>query len=247
MMKLSAKSKEEKNLMSFKQWVKTKPAWISGILFIITLVIALAGCKRPPNLQEGMPSDTKNSWKLVKTGKKDSADWQVYSRKVEGSSFKAFKITGQIDVSPGKAVEALRYKTEHSEEFYTEEEGFSKILKSTPDEALIYSVFRLPFPFRDRSMCERFLFFENKETGVHKITWQEDWSAAPPENKNIVRMPVARGSWEFVPDGNGGSRATYMVHAEPGGIIPSWMVNATVSKGLPAELTNIEEIAGSLK
>ena len=128
----------------------------------------------------------------------------------------------------------------------SEKEGFIKVLSNTEDEMLVYSFYNMPFPFKDREMCERFLFVENKETGVYKISWQENWQAAPAQKKELVRMPIARGSWEFVPTGQGRSKATYIVHAEPGGRIPSWMVNAVVSNGLPAELSSIEEIAMEL-
>lgn len=242
-METMVKPKEQNSLKTFSEQISLKPIWIMGYIFLMTLT----GYKSHTDAQGKILHENEYTWGLKKSGKKDSTDWSIYSRKIKGSAFKAFKISGVIEVAPAKAVEALRYKMEHGEKFYTEDEGYIKILNNTPAEALIYSMYSLPFPFRDRSMCERFLFFENRETGIHRITWQEEWNAAPPEKKNVVRMPVARGSWEFIPNGPDRSNATYIVHAEPGGIIPAWMVNPTVSKGLPDELKNIEEIAKLLK
>ena len=186
-------------------------------------------------------------WEIVNQEKsKNPPAWTIYSRKKADSKFKEFKISGNINVPPDVAIQALREKTENSQKYIDKKTGFIHVLSSTKEEALIYSVFQMPFPFRNRAMCERFLFFENKETGVHKITWKEDWKAAPLQNSGVIRMPIARGSWEFVPKGPDSSMATYIVHADPGGDIPSWMVNATVSKGLPDELKSVEEIAAIL-
>lgn len=188
------------------------------------------------------------SWKMVKQAKSQkSPDWTIYAHRKAGSKFKEFKIVGTINVTPEKAVQALWEKTEHSEKYLTEKDGSIKVLSKSEKEALVYSVYNLPFPFKDREMCERFLFFVDQETGIHKISWQEDWELAPAPKKNAVRMPVARGSWEFIPIEAGRSSATYIVHAEPGGSIPAWMVNAAVSKGLPAELESIEKIAEKLQ
>lgn len=186
-------------------------------------------------------------WKTEKQdGSTNPPGWTTFSRKKAGSKFKEFKITGIINVTPKKAISVLREKTENSEKYISEKDGFIQVLEKTEDMMLVYSVYNLPFPFKGREMCERFLFFENKETGAQRISWQEEWQAAPPQEKDLIRMPVARGSWEFEPAGSGRSLATYIVHAEPGGKIPAWMVNATVSKGLPAELKSIEEVAVQL-
>lgn len=217
--------------------------------FAISLIVILSFCQSCSTTPKGVSKEhLAEGWKIVKQDKgTNPPDWTIYSRQKAGSTFKEFKIIGNINVTPDKAIQALREKTQNSEKYIDEKEGYIKVLNSTENEMLVYSVYNMPFPFKDRAMCERFLFAENKETGVHSISWQEDWQAAPPQKKDIVRMPIARGSWEFVPIGSGRSRATYIVHADPGGSIPSWMVNATVSKGLPNELTSIEAIADSLK
>lgn len=211
-------------------------------IFTIFLIMSIAFFQSCSTTRKGV-SDPEG-WKFIKMDKGTNPPaWTIYSRKKAGSKFKEFKIIGNINVTPEKAIMALREKTENSEKYIKEKAGYIKILSSSEAEVLVYSVFNMPFPLKDRAMCERFLFFKNEETGVHKITWQEDWQAAPPVKKNLVRMPVARGSWEFVPIGTDKSSATYIVHADPGGNIPAWMVNTTVSKGLPDELKAIEEIA----
>lgn len=185
-------------------------------------------------------------WELDEENKAGERQWKRCSREVEGSRCRAFMITGEIAVSPTVAVQVLRDKMENSTDYLTEKEGYITILRNTSTELVAYSVYRLPMFFKDRAMCERFTFSEDAETGVLQISWDQDWSLAPPLEKGVIAMPVAKGSWTFYPLGSGRSQAIYEVHAEPGGNIPPWMANSTVGKGLYNELVSIEETAQKL-
>lgn len=186
-------------------------------------------------------------WELLKKDKSIPAQWKVYQREVEGSNFLEFKIVGKVSLTPKEGVEALIDKTVNSHKYLKESQGYMKVLSISDDELLVYSVFNMPFFFKDRAMCERFQISHDSTTGTSKITWTEDWESAPSLDDNVIAMPVARGSWEFVPNGNDGSIATYTVYTEPGGSIPAWMVNATVGKGIVKELKDVEEIGLGLR
>ncbi len=184
----------------------------------------------------------KHAWEEIeRSDQNNSHSWISYSKEVNGSKFKAFKIKGIISASPIEAIEALRYRLEQWTDFYTEKEAYFEILESDSDSLLVYSIFKLPFPFRDRSMCEKFKIKQDPSTGVHQITWQQEWEKAPAE-QNIIRMPVAQGSWTFEPMDSTKSLAIYEVYTEPGGNLPAWMYNSTVKKGLPKELADINFI-----
>ena len=175
-------------------------------------------------------------WQIEGQKDENGQRWTSYSRKVEGSKFKEFKIVGEMSITPALAVKALRARTEDSTTYLDEDEGFIEVLSNSKEEALVYSVYNMPFPFKDRAMCERFVFSHDKESGTHKISWKEDWEHAPKRNDNAIKMPVARGSWEFIPINENLTKATYIVHADPGGSIPAWLVNLSVANGLYKEL-----------
>lgn len=177
---------------------------------------------------------------------KEGLFYKIHTRKVKESPFKEFKIKGVVRATPKEAVEALRYRIEHWKEFYTEDEAYFEVLESDSSKLLVYSVFKLPFPFRDRSMCERFIIEDDTVSGTTKISWGQEWEKAPSE-KNIIRMPVATGSWTFEPHNGDSSMATYQVYTEPGGMLPGWMYNSTVQRGLPKELDAVESISGKLR
>lgn len=219
-----------------------------GMIMLFMAILSSCSTHRAKRLRNKSIKEWKSyEWKQDQKNTDGNKGWTVYSRKVKDSKFKEFKIEGEICVSPSKSIESLREKTENSQKYVDEKEGFINVLSSTQNETVIYSVYNLPFPFRAREMCERFLFTENKETGVLKISWKEDWAVAPPKTRGMVRMPIVRGSWEFKPIDTDKSMATYIVHAEPGGMISAWMANSTVGKGLAKELKSIEEIAYTLE
>ncbi len=186
-------------------------------------------------------------WKQIKKRPDGQfQNWEAYSKTVKNSRFKAFKIAGIIHATPKEAVEALLYRIIHWQKFYTEKEAYFDVLENDSNDLLVYSIFKLPFPFKDRSMCERFKIEKNTNSGVYKITWHQEWEKAPAET-GIVRMPIATGSWIFEPKSQNTSKATYEVYTDPGGSLPAWMYNFTVEKGLPKELDNIEDIVNRLK
>jgi hypothetical protein len=52
-----------------------------------------------------------------------------------------------------------------------------------------------------------------------------------PEKKGIVRISRSTGKWTIMPEGSGQVKVEYTLHVEPGGNIPSWMVNMFATEG----------------
>jgi hypothetical protein len=222
--------------------------WLSysAILAVISFVFMSCSTPKDIRLRNKSIKDWENDqWAEVgRSSDENPQQWKSYSKAVQNSKFKGFKIEGFIQATPEKAIEALKYRIEKWREFYSEKEAYFEVIESRPNNLLVYSVFKLPFPFRDRSMCERFLI-TNDNSGIKKITWTQEWEKAPSE-KGILRMPVAEGTWTFIPKDDSTSLATYEVYSEPGGLLPAWMYNSTVEKGLPKELNDIENIVKKL-
>ena len=49
-----------------------------------------------------------------------------------------------------------------------------------------------------------------------------------PEIPGIVRVKYLKGIWQFTPKKNNTVAILYQVHCEPGGNLPSWLVNSVV-------------------
>ena len=48
------------------------------------------------------------------------------------------------------------------------------------------------------------------------------------ENENMVRVRIGSGFWDLKEDDRKNVTVTYQFHGEPGGNVPSWLVNSFV-------------------
>ena len=63
----------------------------------------------------------------------------------------------------------------------------------------------------------------------------------PPPAKGIVRLPTLRGSWTVTPAPDGSADVIYLVHSEPGGSVPAFLVRgALVDSGRDVVLDVLE-------
>ncbi|WP_165819381.1 START domain-containing protein [Flagellimonas aquimarina] len=209
------------------------------------ILVPLAGCSTHRAIRlrnKSLKEWGAYQWSKDKEHSAVNKTWTIYSRKVKGSKFKEFKITGKVMASPKKAVMAFQEEIVNNKSYPYKNEGSFKILSSSKDSLIVYSVHPMPFPFRDRSICKRVQISSDSESGIKKIQWTEDWVSNTEDTKGTVHMNRANGFWMFEPGGKSQSIATYVVHAEPGGNIPAWLFNSTIEKGLVKKLKRMEMI-----
>ena len=207
---------------------------------LLTLVIS---CTVLPACATSQTERSSQEWQLIDEDPNSPFNWSTYSRRVVGTPYREFKLSGVLNLSPERAVEVLKERTINSEKYVSPEEGYMHVVSHAENELVIFSVFNMPFPFRDRAMCERFTFSHDPLLKQHTIAWREDWQACAPLEEGVIAMPVARGSWTFVAQGQNKSLATYIVHVHPGGRVPAWLSNLGVAQGLPMEFKKIAETA----
>lgn len=164
------------------------------------------------------------------------ADWQleaededlnikVYTRVVPGSSLKEFKgvTTVQADINTLVAVlkdsDAAMDWMHNIVQFDVKEE-------SSEVESVVYTVSATPWPVTNRdSYVRSVLSAEPNGVVTSKITAVPEFG---PKDDDYVRMPSLEGGWVFTPKDGGSVEVVYQVHADPGGSLPDWLVNAIV-------------------
>ena len=95
-----------------------------------------------------------------------------------------------------------------------------EILERGDREALVYTFIDLPFMLADRELALRIIHSDDHATGTHRIDWKEENDALPAATKEAVRLSGTWGYWEFRPDGEQRTRATYLTQTELGGSFP---------------------------
>jgi hypothetical protein len=61
-----------------------------------------------------------------------------------------------------------------------------------------------------------------------------------PRNDGLVRIPRSDGYWR-IEARDAGVHVTYQIHADPGGLVPIWLANATVVRFPFKTLRNLRQ------
>lgn len=162
-----------------------------------------------------------DEWEL----KKQADGIDVYTRPVAGSDIREFRGEGIVGVGIDAVVELLRDSSRFKDWF--PETSESKLLERDGAITYQYSVMSTPWPISDRDNIFRTVLTRDETTGRVDISVE----AAPnahPEQPRLHRVTRANGSWQLTPDGPNKTHVKFIMHLEPGGGIPDWMVNARI-------------------
>ncbi len=117
-----------------------------------------------------------------------------------------------------------------------------KTLEKTGNQRqIMYTVNEAPWPVSDRDSIVESEIVQNKKSGVVHISL----IGLPnylPERKKLVRVEKINGFWRFIPLKRNRVKVVYQVHTEPGGNLPSWLVNSVVVNQPFQTLGNMRKI-----
>lgn len=174
-----------------------------------------------------------------------AADWTldkeqdgivVHTRPVEGSGIREFRGVAEVGRSVESILALLRDSDRFSSWFPNCPE--SKLLEREGNVSYQYSVMDSPWPVSDRDNVWRSVLRRSEDSGRVEI----ELTAAPdkvPERDGRVRVRQARGAWLLEPVGPDRTRVTFLMHLEPGGGIPDWLINSRVVETPFEALTNL--------
>ncbi len=173
---------------------------------------------------------------------KDKNGIKVYTRSIEGSSFKEFKGITQMNGDIASFVSLMRDVPNFTVLF--ESCVAPKLLKREGETIQIhYLQTEAPWPVTNRDGIYKYVFEYDSE----KQELLVDLKALPDyneKNENFIRVPKATGYWKVKNLGNQQIEVTYQLHADPGGAIPGWLANSS-SIDLPFNtLTNVKNRIG---
>jgi len=104
--------------------------------------------------------------------------------------------------------------------------------KSSPFERVLYHRSAVAWPVSDRDVVVRVKVDADYEGKRVKVTYKTARGYAFPKVSGVVRMPRLDGYFLIEAVGDDKTRVTYLVDADPGGLIPDWLV-AMTSKDIP--------------
>ena len=155
---------------------------------------------------------------------KNENNIKVYSRVVNGSNFKEYKAVTLIKAPMDSIVSVLvdgdnlkkwNYKTTKS-----------ALLESTSDnEFTVYMYNDMPWPAKNRDHISRLKLYSVNDSIV-RINIKSLPNRLPIK-KGVVRVVHFSGFW-LLEEFKKGTRVTQHMHGDPGGLIPSFIVNTVI-------------------
>jgi hypothetical protein len=159
--------------------------------------------------------------------------WVLYTRDVAGSDAPAFRLVSRTEEPIERVIDALTRKSQ--EERYLADGYRRTVLERGDDYVLTHLHLDVPIA-TDRALVVVNRWSTDPDTGVHRATWEPVEGERFDLDQGAVRMHT-RGSWEFTPLVNGGTRLVYEQHTELGGWFPAWLIERRMNPEIINELT----------
>lgn len=166
----------------------------------------------------------------------------VWSRAREGTDVKELKAIGLVEAPPKVVMRILADYVRYREIMpYTDE---SKVVATEEGGRVVhfYSLVNAPFVSK-RDYTLRIVDESDWKDGKGYLKTR--WSVSekgPAPREDTVRVKTNDGSWTLEAiDGGTRTRATYWLFTDPGGSLPTWVINKANSSAIPDVFAALRE------
>lgn len=176
-------------------------------------------------------------WKLGKT----DGNIQVWIKNVDGPGLKQFKLQTTFK-NELKSVYRLIRDVENMHLWYDKVQSVKLLKKINENEAVYLLGYDLPFPFDDRiSTVKGKIQFDEKQG---KIFVNTDYfpTDLPEDKKKVPLITKIKSSWEISEIKNGEILIIHAGYMDPGGNIPTWVVNESLTSGPLKTIKSMKKI-----
>lgn len=164
-------------------------------------------------------ASAQNDWKL--STEKDGI--RIYTSMVPDSKVKAVKVECDLTATPAQLV-ALVMDINTAPDWVYHVKSAKLLKQVSATELYYYSEVNLPWPVANRDFVAHLTVSQDTNTKIVTI----DGPAVPgfvPVKSGIVRIDHSAGKWIISPIGPNQIHVEYSIHVDPGGALPSWLVN----------------------
>ena len=174
------------------------------------------------------------SWEL----KKNQNGIAVYTRKPASGNLKELRVICELAATKAQLISTLQDIGNYTDWVYSNKK--SEILKSPdPHKIIYYTESRLPWPIKDRDLIVQL----DINAGPEVLDIQaKSLPEYLPQNKKFVRVPYSLAHWKVTQGANNKLKVDYTFSVDPGGSIPSWLVNATMAVGPYNSFVKLREL-----
>jgi hypothetical protein len=173
-------------------------------------------------------------WEL----RKNENGIQVFTRKAAIGSVKELRVLCELDVTQAQLISTILDIGNYNSWIYANKK--SSIIKvEGPQKIIYYTQSHLPWPIKDRDLVVELNMNPTPELLNIQVKSIPDYM---PKNPDYVRVPYSLATWNVTQAPNNKLKVDYTFSIDPGGSIPSWLVNATMAIGPYNSFLKLKEL-----
>ncbi len=167
----------------------------------------------------------------------DKDDIQVHHRKSEYSSIHELKLVTTVPTSMPVLLQFLS-DVDHFPIWVYRCVEAREVERMSRAEGVYYSRMDFPWPLKDRDFFarSRARVGQDGKVVVIEVEGEPDYEA---ERSQVVRIPMLKVTWTLTELATEKIRVDYYLHTDPGGNLPSWLINLAIDKGPSETMQNI--------
>jgi hypothetical protein len=178
-------------------------------------------------------------WTLVK----DDNGIKVYLGNTDSSKFKAVKVEALIPGTLKKFDSIIRDVNNHKKWIYSTKN--SVMVKSVnANEIIYYSETSLPWPLANRDVVSDMTISTDTVSQAEHVL-SKNVNGLVEVKDGLVRIPFLRTEWKVQGQNSRMLLFEYYFSVDPGGKLPSWLVNSFAAKGPYNTFLNLKKLLGS--
>jgi len=179
-------------------------------------------------------AQAQNNWEL----RRNESGITIYSRR--SGNLVELRLLCEFDATPAQLTEQLLNIPNYTNWVYGNRR--SGVLKKINDHDIIYfTEAHLPWPIQDRDLVIELNINPATENSPLIIQAKSIEGVLPPK-PHFIRVPYSLATWRISPIPGNKTKLDYTFSLDPGGSIPSWLVNWTIATGPYKSFLKLQEI-----
>ncbi len=165
----------------------------------------------------------------------------IYSRQSPDGKLVELRLLCQLDATPGELIKQLMDIDSYSSWVYSNKK--SGIIKKVNDHDIIYfTEAHLPWPIQDRDLVVELNIEPTTSPNAQQIILVKSINGILPPKKHFIRVPYSVVTWRITPVPGNKINVDYTFSLDPGGSIPRWLINLTLTTGPYKSFVKLREL-----
>lgn len=175
-------------------------------------------------------------WKLLR----HSDNIWVYAKEIEGSNLKELKTVTYFNTHMDGLVMLLT-DVSAQPKFQFGCLSSMRVGPKTKFEQSFYQELYMPWPFTNRDAVFKQTIKPNSNANECIIESHSTIDLVP-QKSDFVRVPFMRSKWLLKKTNESQIKAEYIIRVDPGGAVPSWLVNLFMDRGPYESVINMRKL-----